>query len=288
MTLSIAANRATLRDLESLAGGVMAGIAGMARRLARPAIAWLAAVAFALGAAAAERELFVGEYRGTFNGLEAALTITPDLRFVYTQERGEVTRLGKVKKEGTLAPTGADTARAGNIRLRWKTKNQVEVRSPYGSGFRSDGAGGGQHETGSDFTLRRQDIKSSRKIKYSLTLAPSRPADACDAEIEVSYLQMHEQIRIDTTIRNSDCAASSGEYVLKVRTANDNGEQRMREFAESWSRTADEPMEQAVKNRHFYDMDGDVRLVRVQVATTRKTKCRCLSAADPSQDADSP
>ena len=220
----------------------------------------------------AHRELFAGEYRGAFQGLQATLTISPDLRFVYSQERGEVTRLGAVvRREGALVVTGDDTARAAGVRLRWKTKNAVDVQSRYGSGIRADGLGGGQQQLGSRFTLRRQGVESRRKFQYSLTFSPSSQQTACAAEVRIAYLQMHERVRVDTTVVNEDCAASSGEYKLKVRTRDDSGRQRTREFAETWSRTNDD----AVETRRFYDMAGDTRLVAVQVVTRRKTSCRC-------------
>lgn len=249
--------------------------------LASAVVAWPGFAAVAV--TDAHKELFLGEYRGAFQGLKASLTITPDLQFVYSQERGEVTRLSAVvKREGTLVVTADDTARAGGVRLRWKTKNAVAVQSPYGSGIRADGLGGGQQQLGTQFTLRRQGVQNRHKFTYSLTLPQSSEPTACNAEVRISYLQMHERIRVDTTVTNDQCAASSGEYVLKVRTRNDEGRQRTREFAETWSRKTDEPVE----TRRFYDMDGDSRLASVQVVTPRKTNCRCDTPPEYTQPSD--
>ena len=263
-----------------------AGALGRLIRCCVRATGWVSfAAAFAAGQAAAavdvtdaHRELFVGDYRGVSSGLEASLTIAPDLQYVYIQERAEVTRLGKLERAGTLVVTGDDSARAGSVRLRWKTKNSVLVRSPYGSGVRADGVGGGNQQFGSDFTIRRQGgVKSGRKITQTLTLTPSWQENGCAAEVHISYLQMHERIRVDTTIENQDCAASSGEYVLRVRTVDSAGEQHTREIAETWSRANDQPVE----TQRFYDMDGNSRLVRVQVSTSRKTNCRCATNEAP-------
>ncbi len=111
------------------------------------------------------------------------------------------------------------------------------------------------------------------EIKHTMKLPAQslEPPNACDADVTISSTQMNDKIRIKARIVNKDCAASSGSYTLRMLTMNENGETHMHAFSESWSREDDAPVE-SVK---YFDMEGDVDLLRVRVRTSRKTACIC-------------
>ena len=256
------------------------------RLLPTPHVAAAAVLAvFANAGHAADEEdepLFPGEYRGqTSNGLMASLTITPDLRFVYQQDRGGVQRLRNLRKSGKLKVVGPESARAGSVALRWKTRNSVVVNSPYGSGLTGTSPISNEQESGAHFTMRRQGVQGKTKVLTTFTLQPTLPAPDCHAELSISYAQMHERIGVDLTVANDDCAASAGDYTLKVRSSNADGEYRTRTFEERWTRHDAEPVEL----RRYYPMDGDTTLRWVRVNSSRKTNCRCLAEAAAAPEA---
>ncbi len=235
-------------------------------------VATLAACQATVPATDEHRELFAGEYVGSLaGGLEATLEVTPNLEFAYSEESGSTQRIGHIRRTGTLWITGPKSARAGIIKLHWRTVNLVDVQSPYGSDMVGDDVGGRVQQRGSSFTIRRAVGRPGRAIELQgITLRPKGRSFDCQAQVSISYAQLHDRIRVDATVENDGCAASSGDYTVRVRTI-DDGEARTRTFAESWARQDAAP----VKTRRYYDMDGDQKLVWAQVGTSRKTNCRC-------------
>ena len=235
--------------------------------------------------AAAQHELFVGEYRGARSGLEASLIVTPDLSFVYRQDSGDGGRIPQIVRKGDVQPTGPDKARAGQLRLTWRTPNSVEVRSPYGAGIVFDGAGGSNQERGRRFVLQRVGATraSGREIIGKITLTPTpRFEPECEAQVSISYTQMYDRVRIRTHVEHEGCPASSGDYTIRLRTTGDDGETDTRSFEETWQRDDAEPLEIT----SYYDMDPEHRLVWARVNTSRKTNCRCLDDAASSESSE--
>lgn len=111
------------------------------------------------------------------------------------------------------------------------------------------------------------------QLEHTLKLTTrsfERP-NACHAEASISYMQMGDRIRVDTKIVNEDCDASNGNYTLRIRTKDEEGEQHMRKFTESWARVNDAPIELT----QFYDMGTDVDLHWITIETSTETACIC-------------
>lgn len=100
--------------------------------------------------------------------------------------------------------------------------------------------------------------------------------NACDARVSISYMQMNEKVRVDTTIVNEDCVVSGGDYTLLVRTIDEAGESHMRNITETWGRETAVPIELSKD----YDLGSDVGLLSVKVRTSRKTACTCFGGEE--------
>ena len=222
------------------------------------------------------RALFPGEYSGSLGGdLQATLSITPALSYVYEQDLGEASRLDRIGRAGTLQITGQKSATAGSVVLQWQNKNAVTVRSPHGSRFDPNPLGGGDYMQGHEFTMRRTTARGERVIgTVTVAMAPRKPQ--CEAQVSISYVQMNTRVRVETTVENEGCAASSGDYALRLRTVDGDGEIETRTFAESWSRANTEP----VTTAKLYDIGSGRRLVWAQVSTAPATNCRCHGVED--------
>ena len=85
---------------------------------------------------------------------------------------------------------------------------------------------------------------------------------------------MSAQVSVETTVEHEGCVASSGDYALRLRTVDGEGEIETREFEESWTRTEPGP----VQSEKVYDIGSDRRLVWAQVSTAPATNCRCAEA----------
>lgn len=124
------------------------------------------------------------------------------------------------------------------------------------------------------------EIKQHKpQIKRSLTL-PEQSATlkdgACEAHFNISYMQMHDQVKVETSVRNTTCAASRGDYALRIRTVSESGDGQTRSIDTSWSR-ADE---QDLVTTQYYPMDADSRLLWVRINSNRKTACLCDTLGD--------
>ena len=103
----------------------------------------------------------------------------------------------------------------------------------------------------------------------------------CDARVSISYMQMNEKVRVDTTVVNEDCVVSAGDYTLLVRTIDEAGESHTRNITESWGRKTAAPIELT----QDYHLGSDVGLLSVKVRTSRKTACTCVDGVgtDPGE-----
>jgi hypothetical protein len=119
------------------------------------------------------------------------------------------------------------------------------------------------------------EIKQHKpQIKRSLSL-PEQSASledgACEAHFNISYMQMHDQIKVETSVRNTICAASGGDYALRIRTVSESGDAQTQSIVQSWSRLDGKDWVET----DYYPMDPNSRLLWVRVKSNRKTACLC-------------
>lgn len=122
-----------------------------------------------------------------------------------------------------------------------------------------------------------QESKKQYEIRYKMKLSTTPPAEqTCAAQIYFTYLQKNTVAVVDSTIDNTECDASSGDYMVLVRFMDENNEIQSLEYAETWSRDDDK----AVESRKEYFIGDNVDLVTVR---SRKLRCVCDSAGEEGQ-----
>ena len=119
------------------------------------------------------------------------------------------------------------------------------------------------------------DIGRELKWEYTTTFQPRMFEPECQADLSISYTQMYDKVRVDTTIRQDGCPASSGEYRIRMRTRAEDGEVNNLEFHETWSR--EEPG--TLELRKDYPMGEDPDLIWARVQTSHASNCRCAPVA---------
>jgi len=123
--------------------------------------------------------------------------------------------------------------------------------------------------------MREQKIRGRKmEIKRKIAL-PAQPMpvgiDACEAHFDISYAQMNDKVKVETSVRNDTCAASHGDFSLRIRTLAQTGKTLTRSFSESWSR----PDKEGVLLTKYYPMGSSRDLIWVRVNSNRKTACAC-------------
>ena len=126
------------------------------------------------------------------------------------------------------------------------------------------------------------DIGRELKWEYTTTFQPRMFEAECQADLSISYAQMYDKVRIDTTIRQDGCPASNGEYRIRMRTRAEDGAVNNHEFHESWSR--EEPG--TLEFRKDYPMGEDPDLIWARIQTSHTSNCRCapVAIAEPLPD----
>jgi hypothetical protein len=106
-------------------------------------------------------------------------------------------------------------------------------------------------------------------------------SNKCAAHLEIEYFQSGDNARVNASLSNADCAASSGEYTIQVRIRDADSQTQKLEFPETWSR--DDNV--TIVSARDYFIGDNVDLVRVN---SRNLKCRCTEAVpeDGSEPAD--
>ena len=112
--------------------------------------------------------------------------------------------------------------------------------------------------------------------EYTVELKSSLPQPECRADVSISYVPMYDKVRVETTVEHDGCPVSSGDYTLRIRTRDAQGEVTTQDIEESWRRTD----AIRVDRTEVYPLDPDRELVWVRVRTARKTNCRCDAVDD--------
>ena len=111
--------------------------------------------------------------------------------------------------------------------------------------------------------------------EYKIELKPTAVGPECQAQVSISYVPMYDKVRVETAVEHDGCAASSGNYTLRVRTRGTDGAVATQDIQESWRRTH----AVRVDRTDVYPLDPERELVWVRVRTDRKTNCRCEADA---------
>jgi hypothetical protein len=110
------------------------------------------------------------------------------------------------------------------------------------------------------------------KFKRSLELPEQTAYDEnCSAQFAISFSQMNDQVRVRSEVTNETCEASHGEFKLRVRYTDAQGEIQTTDHTEQWSRTDDA----VVKQTHMYPIGEGSYKTRVGIRSQQKTACLC-------------
>ena len=112
----------------------------------------------------------------------------------------------------------------------------------------------------------RHELESSTRITV-----PEVESLDCQAEVSIRYQQRNTIAKVDGTIENESCAASSGSFVISIGTMGESSELKTQEFSQSWRRDDD----QLVTFSADYEIGENVDLVRVRALSVQ---CRCDSS----------
>ncbi|MGP1609567.1 MAG: hypothetical protein ACTS5G_02590 [Burkholderiales bacterium] len=116
------------------------------------------------------------------------------------------------------------------------------------------------------------EVVISHEIEITTTLTtPEIVFTDCQAAIALEYSQRGAIARVQGEINNETCPASSGTFVVSIRTAADDGETLTTEYPETWQRSD----AGTVSFSADYDIGENVELVRVR---TLRSRCKCTAA----------
>lgn len=117
-------------------------------------------------------------------------------------------------------------------------------------------------------TFKPLKLESTRSVEYKLRVEKqAKEPVKCRADVTIGYLQFNTRVRVDTTVENKDCAASSGQYEIQLDIA-DTNHTRTIGHVEKWARDNNAPIE----STKYYDIGDKVELIR---ATVRDVTCTC-------------
>jgi hypothetical protein len=111
-------------------------------------------------------------------------------------------------------------------------------------------------------------VRQEKETTTTLTL-PAPKNTSCEASIQLTFSQRNTLARIEGTIENRTCAASTGEYSVGLRIKDASGEIKSVEFRETWQRADHQPL----TIKHDYPIGENVDLLN---ARTRSLRCECI------------
>ena len=114
----------------------------------------------------------------------------------------------------------------------------------------------------------QKDEERKMEIRTTGTIRLEKRVGGCRANLSLEYWQEGHLARVNTTIGNDECAASGGEYRIRIVYRGDDGESETDEYDETWEREDDRP----VSTSKTYEIGDDVDLLRVR---SRGLSCEC-------------
>ncbi len=112
------------------------------------------------------------------------------------------------------------------------------------------------------------------EIGYTSHRTPGeKNAAVCRAHGSVTYGQMDRAVFVEATLENEDCAASYGQYRVRLITRDLAGTRHNMHHIEDWARTDAEP----VLASHEYVVAAGHELVRVTLTAPGDTGCICAT-----------
>jgi hypothetical protein len=105
-------------------------------------------------------------------------------------------------------------------------------------------------------------------------------AGGCKVELRLEYYQKGADAHVKTMLSNEACGASSGNYTIRIRYKDAQGELGLTEFEEAWNRDDDG----MVVNEKEYFVGDDVDIVRVN---SRRLSCSCTESHSTDEEPDS-
>jgi hypothetical protein len=97
----------------------------------------------------------------------------------------------------------------------------------------------------------------------------------CAATLGLEYYQKGSHAHVKSTLKNEQCAASSGSYIIRVSYIPEEGEPGQAEFEETWSRDDDADI---VNEKDYYLGEN------IDVRRVASSKLRCTCAADENEE----
>jgi len=118
-------------------------------------------------------------------------------------------------------------------------------------------------------SAQEEESKKNHEIRYKMTISTALPDEQrCEALLYLEYRQKDTVAVVNSTLSNTDCDASSGDYTVLVRFKDENNERQSLEYPETWQRDDNK----AIESRKEYFIGDNVDLVTV---TSRKLRCVC-------------
>ncbi len=96
-------------------------------------------------------------------------------------------------------------------------------------------------------------------------------AGGCKAELRLEYFQKGADAHVKTMLSNEECGASSGNYTIRIRYTDAQGNLNRVEYEETWNRDDDV----VVTSETDYFVGDDIDLVRVN---SRGLSCICTES----------
>ena len=109
--------------------------------------------------------------------------------------------------------------------------------------------------------------RTERELSLSFEVA-APDLRQCEIAIDNEYYQRDTIVRVNSMIKNSDCAASSGAFDIELQVRNMDGGTERLVFHELWQRDDDQP----VKFTADYPIGENLELVRLR---SRGPSCTC-------------